>query len=336
MPVINIEKAKMEVDRKGWLDLPVDPSLDLFQEIEKLKKEKNAVLLAHYYQDADIQDVADFIGDSLGLAQEAARTQADMIVFAGVHFMAETAKILNPKKKVLLPDLKAGCSLADSAPADLFQRFRENHPDHLVISYINCSAEIKALSDIICTSSNAEKIIESLPKNQKIIFAPDKNLGAYLSRKTGREMVLWNGACIVHEIFSVKKITELKMRNPNAVFIAHPECEEAVLRMASFVGSTTALLKYTETSVAKEFIVGTESGILHQMKKSSPEKLFIPAPPETNCACNDCPYMKLNTLEKLYLCMEYETPEIKMSDELLKKGRKPIDRMLDISRQYGL
>jgi len=336
MPVINIEKAKMEVDRKGWLDLPVDPSLDLFQEIEKLKKEKNAVLLAHYYQDADIQDVADFIGDSLGLAQEAARTKADMIVFAGVHFMAETAKILNPGKKVLLPDLKAGCSLADSAPADLFRKFREDHPDHLVISYINCSAEIKALSDIICTSSNAEKIIESLPKDQKIIFAPDKNLGAYLSRKTGREMVLWNGACIVHEIFSVKKITELKLRNPNAIFIAHPECEEAVLRMADFIGSTTALLKFTETSKAKEFIVGTESGILHQMKKSSPEKLFIPAPPETNCACNDCPYMKLNTLEKLYLCMEYETPEIKMSEELLRKGRIPIDRMLEISRQYGL
>jgi len=336
MPVINIEKAKMEVDRKGWLDLPVDPSLDLFREIEKLKKEKNAVLLAHYYQDADIQDVADFIGDSLGLAQEAARTKADMIVFAGVHFMAETAKILNPGKKVLLPDLKAGCSLADSAPADLFKKFREDHPDHLVISYINCSAEIKALSDIICTSSNAEKIIESLPKDQKIIFAPDKNLGAYLSRKTGREMVLWNGACIVHEIFSVKKITELKLRNPNAVFIAHPECEEAVLRMADFIGSTTALLKFTETSKAKEFIVGTESGILHQMKKSSPEKLFIPAPPETNCACNDCPYMKLNTLEKLYLCMEYETPEIKMSDELLRKGRIPIERMLEISRQYGL
>jgi len=336
MPVINIENAKMEVDRKGWLDLPVDPSLDLFQEIEKLKKEKNAVLLAHYYQDADIQDVADFIGDSLGLAQEAARTKADMIVFAGVHFMAETAKILNPGKKVLLPDLKAGCSLADSAPADLFRKFREDHPDHLVISYINCSAEIKALSDIICTSSNAEKIIESLPKDQKIIFAPDKNLGVYLSRKTGREMVLWNGACIVHEIFSVKKITELKLRNPNAIFIAHPECEEAVLRMADFIGSTTALLKFTETSKAKEFIVGTESGILHQMKKSSPEKLFIPAPPETNCACNDCPYMKLNTLEKLYLCMEYETPEIKMSEELLRKGRIPIDRMLEISRQYGL
>jgi len=336
MPVINIEKAKLQVDRKGWLDEAVDPALDLFEEIERLKKEKNAVLLAHYYQDADIQDVADFIGDSLGLAQEAARTKAEMIVFAGVHFMAETAKILNPDKKVLLPDLKAGCSLADSAPTDLFRVFREKHPDHLVISYINCTAEIKALSDIICTSSNAEKIIESFPKEQKIIFAPDKNLGAYLIKKTGRDMLLWNGACIVHEIFSVKKIMELKLRNPNAKFIAHPECEEPVLQMADFIGSTTALLRYTQTDPGHEFIVGTESGILHQMKLSSPKKIFIPAPPETNCACNDCPYMKLNTLEKLYLCMEYEMPEILMSAELLRKGRIPIDRMLEISRQYGL
>ena len=336
MAVINIEEAKMQVDRKGWLDVAVDPTLNLFSEIERLKKEKNAVLLAHYYQDSDIQDVADFIGDSLGLAQEAKRTKAEIIVFAGVHFMAETAKILNPGKKVLLPDLKAGCSLADSAPTNEFRAFREAHPDHLVISYINCTAEIKALSDIICTSSNAEKIIESLPPTQKIIFAPDKNLGAYLKKKTGRDMLLWNGACIVHEIFSVKKITELKLRHPTAKFIAHPECEEPVLRMADFIGSTTALLKFTQTNPAKEFIVGTESGILHQMKLSSPEKKFIPAPPETNCACNDCPYMKLNTLEKLYLCMEYETPEITMSDELLKKGKIPIDRMLDISRQYGL
>jgi quinolinate synthase len=336
MAVVNIGEAKMQVDRKGFLDIPVDPSLDLFEEIERLKKEKNAVLLAHYYQEADIQDVADFIGDSLGLAQEAARTKADIIVFAGVHFMAETAKILNPEKKVLLPDLKAGCSLADSAPADAFRAFREKHPDHLVISYINCTAEIKALSDIICTSSNAEKIIESLPVGQKIIFAPDKNLGAYLIKKTGRDMLLWNGACMVHEIFSVKKITELRMRHPEAMFIAHPECEEPVLRMADFIGSTTALLKYTKTSAVKEFIVGTESGILHQMQISSPEKKFIPAPPETNCACNDCPYMKLNTLEKLYLCMEYEIPEIQMSEELLKKGRIPIDRMLEISRQYNL
>jgi quinolinate synthase len=336
MSVINIENARLQIDRKGFLDVAVDPSLDLFAEIEKLKKKKNAVLLAHYYQDADIQDVADFIGDSLGLAQEAERTKAEIIVFAGVHFMAETAKILNPDKKVLLPDLKAGCSLADSAPADLFRAFRESHADHLVISYINCTAEIKALSDIICTSSNAEKIIESLPPEQKIIFAPDKNLGAYLIKKTGRDMLLWNGACIVHEIFSVKKITELKLRNPNAKFIAHPECEEPVLRMADFIGSTTALLKFTKTNSAGEFIVGTESGILHQMKLSSPEKLFIPAPPETNCACNDCPYMKLNTLEKLYLCMKYEMPEILMSADLLQKGRKPIDRMLEISRQYGL
>jgi quinolinate synthase len=336
MAVINIEEAKMQVTRKGYLDVAVNPALDLFSEIERLKKEKNAVLLAHYYQDADIQDVADFIGDSLGLAQEAARTKADMIVFAGVHFMAETAKILNPDKKVLLPDLKAGCSLADSAPADLFREFRERNPDHLVISYINCTAEIKALSDIICTSSNAEKIIESLPLSQKIIFAPDKNLGAYLMRKTGRDMLLWNGACIVHEIFSVKKITELRTRHPHAKFIAHPECEEPVLQMADFIGSTTALLKYTQSGKANEFIVGTESGIIHQMKISSPDKIFIPAPPETNCACNDCPYMKLNTLEKLYLCMEYETPEILMAEDLLKKGRIPIDRMLEISRQYNL
>jgi quinolinate synthase len=336
MAVINIEEARMQIDRKGFLDVPVDPALDLFSEIEKLKKEKNAVLLAHYYQDADIQDLADFIGDSLGLAQEAARTKADIIVFAGVHFMAETAKILNPDKKVLLPDLKAGCSLADSAPTAVFRAFREKHPDHLVISYINCTAEIKALSDIICTSSNAEKIIESLPLSQKIIFAPDKNLGAYLIKKTRRDMLLWNGSCMVHEIFSVKKITELRARHPGAKFIAHPECEEPILKMADYIGSTTALLKYTQTNVANEFIVGTESGILHQMQLSSPEKIFIPAPPETNCACNDCPYMKLNTLEKLYLCMEYETPEIRMSDDLLKKGRIPIDRMLEISRQYGL
>jgi quinolinate synthase len=336
MSVINIEKAKMEIDRKGFLDVSVDPTLDLFEEIARLKNEKNAVILAHYYQDADIQDVADYIGDSLGLAQEAARTKADIIVFAGVHFMAETAKILNPEKKVLIPDLKAGCSLADSAPADLFRAFREEHPDHVVISYINCSAEIKALSDIICTSSNAEKIIESLPLSQKIIFAPDKNLGAYLIKKTGRDMLLWNGVCIVHEIFSVKKITELKTRHPQAKFIAHPECEDAVLRMADFIGSTTALLKYTQSSTAREFIVGTESGILHQMKISSPDKIFIPAPPETNCACNDCPYMKLNTLEKLYLTMEYELPEIQMRADLIEKARKPIERMLEISRKSGL
>ncbi len=336
MAVINIDQARMQVSRKGFLDIPVNPELDLFEEIARLKKEKNAVLLAHYYQDADIQDVADFIGDSLGLAQEAARTKADIIVFAGVHFMAETAKILNPDKKVLLPDLNAGCSLADSAPATLFRAFKEKHPDHKVISYINCSAEVKALSDIICTSSNAQKIIESLPEHQKIIFAPDKNLGAYLIKKTGRDMVLWNGACMVHEIFSLQKIGALKTRHPKAKFIAHPECEEAILRMADFIGSTTALLKFTQSDPSMEFIVGTESGILHQMKLASPDKVFIPGPPETSCACNDCPHMKLNTLEKLYLCMEYETPEIRMEMDLLDAARKPIDRMLEISKRYGL
>ena len=337
MAVINIDpEKKLQVTRRGFLDIAVDPDIDLFKEIKRLKKEKNAVLLAHYYQDADIQDVADFIGDSLGLAQEAARTKADIIVFAGVHFMAETAKILNPDKKVLLPDLNAGCSLADSAPAPLFRVFKDKYPEHIVISYINCSAEIKALSDIICTSSNAQKIIESLPANQKIIFAPDKNLGAYLIKKTGRDMVLWNGACMVHEIFSQQKIMNLRARHPNAKFIAHPECEEPVLRMADFIGSTTALLKFTQKDPAKEFIVGTESGILHQMQLASPDKIFIPAPPETNCACNDCPHMKLNTLEKLYLCMEYEIPEILMEEHLLNAARKPIDRMLEISRLYGL
>jgi quinolinate synthase len=322
--------------KAGFLDIEIDPTLDLFHEIERLKKEKNAILLAHYYQEPDIQDVADYIGDSLGLAQKAEKTNADIIVFAGVHFMAETAKILNPNKKVLLPDLNAGCSLADSAPADLFRKFKEKHPDHIVISYINCTAEIKALSDIIVTSSNAEKIVESVPRDQKIIFAPDKNLGAYLVKKTGRDMVLWNGACMVHEIFSLEKITKLKTRHPKAKFIAHPECEEAVLRLADYIGSTTGLLKYTQQNDATEFIVATETGILHQMQKSSPGKTFIPAPPNNSCACNDCPHMKLNTLEKLYLCMEYEMPEITMEEELRKAAKKPIDRMLEISAQYGL
>jgi len=337
MDVIHIDEAKKNLSKKGFLDLEInDASLDLFYEIEQLKKEKNAVVLAHYYQEPDIQDVADFIGDSLGLAQEAEKTKADIIVFAGVHFMAETAKILNPQKKVLLPDLNAGCSLADSAPADLFKKFKEKYPDHIVISYINCSAEIKALSDIICTSSNAEKIIESVPKEQKIIFAPDKNLGAYLKKKTGRDMVLWNGTCMVHEIFSLEKITKLKMRHPNAKLIAHPECEEPILRIADFIGSTTGLLKYTQKDDSKEYIVATETGILHQMQIASPEKTFIPAPPDNSCACNDCPHMKLNTLEKLYICMRYEMPEISMEKSLLDAARKPIERMLDISARYGL
>lgn len=321
---------------KGFLDIDVNPSLDLFAEIEKLKKEKNAIILAHYYQEPDIQDVADFIGDSLGLAQEAKKTNAEIIVFAGVHFMAETAKILNPTKKVLLPDLKAGCSLADSAPADLFKIFKQKNPDHLIISYINCSAEIKALSDIICTSSNAEKIIESLPKDQPIIFAPDKNLGAYLNKKTGRKMLLWNGACMVHEIFSLEKIIKIKIRHPKAKLIAHPECEESVLNIADYIGSTTQLLKYSQINSASEFIVATETGILHEMQKSNPQKTFIPAPPNNSCACNDCPHMKLNTLEKLYLCMEYELPEIIMDEKLRLAAKKPIDKMLEISRAAGL
>ena len=333
---MNIAAAKNSLVLKGFLDIEIDVHLDLFAEIERLKKEKNAIILAHFYQEPDIQDVADFLGDSLGLAQKAQSTNADIIVFAGVHFMAETAKILNPTKKVVLPDLKAGCSLADSAPADLFKAFKERHPDHVVISYINCTAEIKALSDIICTSSNAEKIIESLPAEQKIIFAPDKNLGAYLNKKTGRDMLLWNGACMVHEIFSLEKITKLKVRHPNAKVIAHPECEEAILRVADFIGSTTQLLKYSAVDNAREYIVATETGILHQMQKDSPGKTFIPAPPNNSCACNDCPYMKLNTLEKLYLCMEYEIPEITMDENLRLAAKKPMDRMMDISRKAGL
>jgi quinolinate synthase len=333
---VQIADKKEKIEKAGFLDIEVDPTIDLFAEIEKLKKEKNAILLAHYYQEPDIQDVADYIGDSLGLAQKAEKTDADIIVFAGVHFMAETAKILNPHKKVLLPDLKAGCSLADSAPPDLFRKFKEKYPDHLVISYINCSAGIKALSDIICTSSNAEKIVESLPKDQKIIFAPDKNLGAYLDKKTGRDMVLWNGACMVHEIFSLEKITKLKIRHPNAKLIAHPECEEPILRIADYIGSTTGLLKFSQQDDAKEYIVATETGILHQMAKESPGKTFIPAPPDNSCACNDCPHMKLNTLEKLYLCMKYEVPEIIMDENLRMAAKKPIERMLQISAQYGL
>ena len=333
---IHSDLIKNSVQEKGFLDLELDPTLDLFAEIEKLKKEKNAVVLAHYYQEPDIQDVADYIGDSLGLAQNAATTNADIIVFAGVHFMAETAKILNPGKKVLLPDLKAGCSLSDSAPPPLFKAFRDKFPDHIVITYINCSAGMKALSDIICTSSNAQKIVESLPEDQPIIFAPDKNLGAYINKKTGRNMVLWNGACMVHEIFSLEKITKLKIRHPNAKLIAHPECEEPVLALADYIGSTTGLLKFSQVDTSQEFIVATEAGILHQMQKASPHKTFIPAPPENTCACNDCPYMKLNTLEKLYLCLKYETPEITMDEEIRLLAKRPIDRMLEISAKYGL
>ena len=333
---VNFGIAKEDLKKNGFLDLEIDPALDLFAEIEKLKKEKNAVVLAHYYQEPDIQDVADYIGDSLGLAQNAARTTADIIVFAGVHFMAETAKILNPEKKVLLPDLKAGCSLSDSCPPPLFRKFKEAHPDHLVISYINCSAGIKALSDIICTSSNAQLIVESLPKDQKIIFAPDKNLGGYINKQTGRDMLLWNGACMVHELFSLEKIIKLKQRHPQARMIAHPECEEIILQQADFIGSTTQLLKYAQTDSADTFIVATEAGILHKMRQTAPDKTFIAAPPDNACACNDCPHMKLNTLEKLYLCMKYELPEITMEEELRLAAKKPIDRMLQLSAQLGI
>jgi len=310
--------------------------LDLFEEIKNLKKEKNAVILAHYYQNSDIQDVADYLGDSLGLAIAAQKTQADVIVFAGVHFMAETAKILNPSKKVLLPDLKAGCSLADSCPPNEFKLFKEKHPNHLVISYINCSAEIKALTDIICTSSNAQKIVESLPKEQEIIFAPDKNLGRYINQQTERKMLLWNGSCMVHEIFSLKQLMKLKAANPNAKIIAHPECEEPVLAVADFIGSTTGLLNYTIKDRATEFIVVTETGIIHQMQLKSPHKTFIPAPPNNNCACNDCPHMKLNTLEKLYLCLKNETPELLMEESLRLKAEKPIKKMLQLSIELGI
>lgn len=328
--------AEKNLTKKGWLDLEVDPTLDLVEEIQHLKKEKNAVILAHYYQESEIQDVADFIGDSLQLSQQAAKTDADMIVFAGVHFMAETAKMLSPQKKVVLPDLKAGCSLADSAPPHLFRKFKEKYPDHVVVSYINCTAELKTLTDICCTSSNAVQIIESIPKDKPIIFAPDKNLGAYLIKKTGRDMVLWNGACMVHEIFSEEKITKLMHRHPKALLIAHPECEAPLLEKAHYIGSTSGLLKFTQQSEATEFIVATESGILHQMQLKSPNKTFIPAPPENNCACNDCPHMKLNTMEKLYLCMKYEMPEVTLPEWVIEQGRASIDRMLEISAKAGL
>jgi quinolinate synthase len=308
-------------------------TLDLFEEITRLKKELNAVILAHYYQEPDIQDIADFLGDSLQLAQAAKSTNADVIVFCGVHFMAETAKILNPTKQVLLPDLAAGCSLADSCPPPLFAQFKAQYPDAVVVSYINCTAEIKAMSDIICTSSNAEKIVRSMPESRRIIFAPDKNLGAYLQQKTGREMILWQGSCIVHETFSERKLIALKTRHPNAVVIAHPECEAQVLAHAAFIGSTKALLEFTIQSPHMEFIVATEAGIIHEMQKRSPHKTFIAAPPneEKHCACNECPYMKLNTLEKVYLAMKQRTPEITMSEDLRVRALKPIERMLELS-----
>ncbi|MFZ1705418.1 MAG: quinolinate synthase NadA [Saprospiraceae bacterium] len=330
-----LQNAQKNLYLNGFLDIEVDPTLDLEAEIALLKKEKNAIILAHYYQESEIQDVADYIGDSLGLAQKASSTDAEVIVFAGVHFMAETAKMLNPQKKVILPDLKAGCSLADSCPPHIFRKFKEKYPEHVVVSYINCTAELKTLTDICCTSSNAEAIINSVPKDKGIIFAPDKNLGAFLQKKTGREMILWNGACMVHEIFSHEKITKLMLHHPEAKFIAHPECEEHILEKAEFIGSTTQLLKYTQNDPAKTFIVATEAGILHQMQLASPEKTFIPAPPNNHCACNDCPHMKRNTMEKLYLSMKYGAPEIILEDWVINEGRKCIDKMLEISAKAG-
>lgn len=304
---------------------------DLFEAIETLKQDLNAIILAHYYQEPDIQDIADYIGDSLGLSRKAAETNADVIVFAGVHFMAETAKILNPNKLVLLPDLNAGCSLADSCPPAEFAQFKADHPNHLVISYINCTAEIKALSDIICTSSNAVKIVQQIPDEQPIIFAPDKNLGRYVIEQTGRDLVLWEGSCIVHETFSEKQVVQLKVEHAGAEIIAHPECEEVVLRHADYIGSTTALLRYCQESKADTFIVATEPGIIHQMQKNAPDKTFIPAPSTSNCACNECPHMRLNTLEKLYLAMERKAPEIILPEATRVAALRPIQKMLDMS-----
>lgn len=331
----NAAIATEKLNRKGFLDIEIDPTLDLVAEIQKLKKEKNAIVLAHYYQESEIQDVADYIGDSLGLSQKAVSTDAELIVFAGVHFMAETAKMLNPHKKVLLPDLKAGCSLADSCPPHLFKKFKEKYPNHVVVSYINCTAELKTLTDVCCTSSNAEVIINSIPKDKGIIFAPDKNLGAWLQKKTGRDLVLWNGACMVHEIFSNEKITKLQVSNPDAKFIAHPECEEHILDKADFIGSTSQMLRYTKENDAKKFIVATESGIIHQMELASPNKIFIPAPPNNTCACNECPHMRRNTMEKLYLAMKYELPEVVLEDWVIEKGVASIDRMLEVSAKAG-
>ena len=316
----------------GFVDAPVDPTLDLHAEIERLKTQKNALLLAHYYQEAAIQEMADFVGDSLGLAREAARTDAQVIVFAGVHFMAETAKILNPEKKVLLPDLNAGCSLADTCPPDEFEAFCNRYPDHTVITYVNSSAAVKALSDIICTSSSAAHIIDQLPADEPILFAPDRNLGAYLMRETGRDMVLWDGVCIVHETFSERKLLRRAAEYPQAEILAHPECRDAVLQHADFVGSTSQIRRYARDNGPATFIVATEEGILHQMRKDNPDNTLIPAPPESGCNCSQCPHMRLNTIEKLYLCLEHESPEITMEDSVREQALAPIERMMTMSQ----
>lgn len=327
----NLSLAQQQLNKNGFLKTPIDKGIDLPSVIHALKKEKNAVLLAHFYQEPEIQELADFLGDSLYLAQKAAEVEADIIVFAGVHFMAETAKIINPSKKVLLPDLKAGCSLADSCPPSEFAAFKELHPEAVVVTYINCSAEIKALSDIVCTSSNAVQVINHIPKDKKIIFAPDKNLGKYLIKETGREMILWEGSCIVHEAFSFDKITALAKAHPKAKFIAHPESESPILEIAQYIGSTAGLLNHVQKDNSQTYIVATEAGILHEMQKKCPNKVFIPAPVEDDtCACSECAFMKLNTLEKLYNCMVYELPEIKLEKFLIEKARKPIERMLNL------
>ena len=321
------------LEEKGYIDEPIDPKLKLVEEINRLKKEKNAVILSHFYVEGELQDIADYVGDSLGLAQAAANTDAETIIFVGVHFMAETAKIINPSKKVILPDLKASCSLAESAPADKFAAFKAEYPDHKVITYVNATAALKTMSDIICTSANAKQIVDSFPKDQKLIFAPDKNLGNYINSITGREMVLWDGACIVHEQYSVEKIADLMDNHSDAEFIAHPECEKPVLLLAKHIGSTTSLLNYVQKSNAKKFIVATESGILHQMVKACPDKIFIPAPSiDSTCGCNDCEYMKLNSLQKLYICMKYEQPEVLLPEDVIKQAQLPLQRMLDISK----
>lgn len=321
-----------DVQKYGFIRQEVDPTLDLHHEIRQLKKDKQAVLLAHYYQESEIQDLADYVGDSLGLARQAAETDAKIIVFAGVHFMAETAKILNPDKKVVIPDLNAGCSLSDSCPAPIFAEFKKKHPDHKVVTYINCSAGLKALSDVIVTSSNAVAIVESFPKDQPLIFAPDKNLGAYINKKTGRDMILWNGACMVHEIFNHRKIKALMDEYPDAELLAHPECEDTVLNLAHYIGSTTGILTYAKNSPKKRLIIATEPGILHGMQRACPDKELIPAPSNQSCACNNCPHMKLNTLEKLYLTLLHEAPELIMPEDLRRAALKPIEVMLELSK----
>lgn len=321
------------LNEKGFIDEPFNPEINLVEEINSLKRKKNAIILSHFYVYGELQDIADYVGDSLGLAQAAAKTNAEIIVFVGVHFMAETAKIINPSKKVILPDLKAGCSLAESAPAEKFAEFKVKYPNHKVITYINATAELKTMSDIICTSANAKIVVDSFPSDQKLIFAPDKNLGNYINSITGREMVLWDGACIVHEQYSVEKITRLLDEHRDAEFIAHPECQKSVLLLAKHIGSTTSLLNYVNKSSHKKFIIATESGIFHQMKRACPDKVFIPAPSsDSTCACNDCSYMKLNSLHKLYACLKYEQPEIILPEEVIEKASIPIKRMLEFSK----